>query len=144
MTFGGNQEVAAVLRSWIAALGLVLSLLWGAVAGLFGPALLWGNGLIMAATLFLWWWYPARYASTLRGHIDQNALYIVSGVWFRRETYVPFEAIRAFECWTLPFERLWRCRTVVLRVAGGTVFLLLLPQQQAADLLNWLEQTGRE
>lgn len=119
-------------------------MLWGAAAGLFSPALLWGNGVIMVATLLLWWWYPARYAKTLQGQIDHKALHIVSGVWFRRETYVPNEAIRAFECWTLPFQRLWRCRTVVLRVAGGTVFLLLLPEQQATDLLAWLETTGRE
>lgn len=83
-------------------------------------------------------WYAPRLTRSLRGVLTPQAIHAVYGVVWTREWYVPLEALRTFEVWTPPLHRLFRCRTVVLRFAGGCAWLPLLARQDADRLAERL------
>ncbi len=111
---------------------------------LWVPSLFWHwwprwCGWVAALPLFLFgMWYAPRLTRSLRGALAPQAIHAVYGVVWTREWYVPFEALRTFELWTPPLHRLFRCRTVVLRFAGGCAWLPLLARQDADRLAEWL------
>ncbi len=121
--------------------------------------------LVIGSTvhLFLWWqfqpiwwlwfgwlglwitgtlWYCPAYCRSLSGRIDFAAVHVEKGVWWHRHTLVPLPSLRTFEIWSLPLHRLFHCRTVVLRFAGGSTRLPLLDAETAARLTALLEKQG--
>lgn len=91
----------------------------------------------VAAPVLLY--YVPRLAASLYGDMDPQRVYVRYGLIIRREMVVPLHALRTFECWTPPLHRLFRCRTVVLRFAGGCVWLPLLDAKTAERLTVRLE-----
>ena len=112
-------------------------LLW--VPSLFWEWWPWWCGWVAALPLYVFgMWYTRRLARSLRALLAAQAIHAVYGVVWTREWYVPLEALRTFEVWTPPLHRLFRCRTVVLRFAGGCAWLPLLARQDADRLAEWL------
>lgn len=140
MQFAADDGAKIVLRVWIAAAGLIAVALSAAVAGFFSPWLLWITGFIGVLTVFLSLWYPPRYTDSLRGSCDGVAIRAVKGVLLRREVFVPLAALRTFEINATPMQKYFRCRSVVLRFAGGAVLLPLIPKKQAEQLAAIIEK----
>ena len=59
---------------------------------------------------------------------------------FKKELYIPLSSLRTVESWATPLHRAFRCRTIVLRFAGGAAILPLLPAAEAGELARLLEQ----
>jgi len=135
-----DGSIIRLLRCWTAAAGMIFCAVIGAAAGFFYIRLLYAVPPAAGAVLFFWWVYPPRYAAALHGAADSARLRAVTGVWTRREAAVPMTALRTFECWTLPFQRLCGVRTMVLRVAGGAAVRLLLPKNIAEELFDFLSE----
>ena len=87
-------------------------------------------------------WYVPRFTRSIRGTLTNEAVYASYGIVWRRELFVPIEALRTFEIWTLPLHRIFRCRTVILRFAGGAAWLPLLEETEAYVLTERLERKG--
>lgn len=127
-----------MLRVMVAVGALTVAALLG-VPSLFWNRWPWWCGWSVALPLFLCgMWYAPRLTRSLRGALAPQAIYAAYGVVWTREWYVPLEALRTFEVWTPPLHRLFRCRTVVLRFAGGCAWLPLLARQDADRLAEWL------
>ena len=138
MTFSAGRGAPALLRIlWTAAAGLTTGLLlllrrW--IAPLWWSPfllLLWAAGM---------WWYLPRLCRSLRGTVEPTAIRFSLGVWWRREVFLPVDALRNFEVWAPPLHRLLGCRTVVLRFAGGSAWLPLLDEITVRDLMPLLEK----
>lgn len=134
MTFFAGAGARDVLRTAViaVAVGIVMLLRW-----LTGS--LWSlTPLIVVLPLTVW--YLPRLVSSLYGEINQERLYVRYGIVWRREAVVPLSALRTFETWTPLLHRLFHCRTIVLRFAGGCVFLPLLDEKTACRLTAYLEE----
>ena len=83
---------------------------------------------------------PARYVGRFRVSFDGRAVRAVSGVFVKKELFLPADAIRAFEVCSTPAQRLFGCRTIAIRFAGGAAFLPLLSKEQAEQLADALEE----
>ena len=70
----------------------------------------------------------------------EEALRAEIGVLFKKELYIPLSSLRTVESWVTPLHRAFRCRTIVLRFAGGAAILPLLPAAEAGELARLLEQ----
>lgn len=140
MRFAADDGAKTVLRIWIAAAGLISVAVSAAVAGFFTPWLLLITGLLGILTVFLSLWYPPRYAALFTGSCDGVAIRAAKGVLLRREIFVPLSALRTFEINATPMQKVFRCRSVVLRFAGGAVLLPLIPLKQAEQLAAIIEK----
>ncbi len=140
MTFQAGEGARRVLRLWIALAGVLASGLTGLLAGLLTPWLLLLTALVSVLTVFLFLWYPQRYAASLKGGFDGEAVRAQMGVLWRRQIFVPMQALRTFETWQTPIQRLFHCRTLILRFAGGAAILPLLPDPDALMLTRMLEE----
>lgn len=133
MSFGAGKGAAAIL-CLVSAAGLLL------IAAVLR---LWvGDGwwyLIPLAAYGVLRWYTARWVQSLGGTADEKHIFVRYGVLWRRETVVPLRALRTFETFVPPLHRLFRCRTVVLRFAGGSVWVPLLAEETAQKLARRLE-----
>ncbi len=123
---------------------LVTTILFLVAVLLWLPLLVWQRwpaaiAAFPLATMFLGWWYADRFRRSLHGRLATNAVYVRYGVLWQREIFVPMESLRTFEVWTPPLHRLCRCRTVVLRFAGGAALLPLLSIDTAERLAARLE-----
>ncbi len=130
MTFGAGRGATAVLRS-IAAIGAL-----GVIAVL---RLCVGTGwwYVLPAVLYTAaWWYSARWTRSVCGTADDERITVRHGVLWVRETVVPLQALRTLETVVPPLHRAFGCRTVVLRFAGGSVWLPLLDEQTATELMH--------
>ncbi len=139
MHFSANKSTIKVLRVWISVFGIVLTSLISALAGLLTPWLLILSAGVGAVTVFTSLWYPQKYASVMQGDFDGTAVKAVTGVFIRKQLFVPLTALRTELCST-PIQRLLGCRSVILRFAGGAAFLPLLPVKQAQELVAALEE----
>ena len=128
-----------VLRLWISLAGIIGCLLTGGIAGLFTPWLLIPAGIWAGAAVFLALWYPGRYVSAFRGCMDQHSVRAHTGVFWRREWYIPLSALRTFESWETPLQRRLGCRTLILHFAGGAIVLPLLSAQDSERLVEKLK-----
>lgn len=90
------------------------------------------------------WWYAARWSRSLQCSVDRHAVCVRYGVLWRCEALIPLSALRAVEVWTPPLHRAFRCRTVVLRFAGGAVCIPLLSSADAKRLCGFLESAKGE
>ena len=100
-------------------------------------------GFVWCVVAVAWVWgvfvHVPRYCRAFGGEYDGQAVCWHGGVWWRRETRVPLSALRTFEVWAPPLHRLFRCRTMVLRFAGGSAWLPLLSESLAAALTAHFE-----
>lgn len=142
MHFAADNSAVRILTIWISVSGIAATSLLSAIAGLVTPWFLLLSGISGLLTVFLALWYPRRYADTMRGSFDGKAIRAVTGVFTKKNIYVPIGALRTFETVTTPLQRLYGCRTVILRFAGGSAILPLLPTEQAQRLTAALEQYG--
>ena len=94
---------------------------------------------LLFAVPFVLWLLP-RFTQSIRGTVTQTAVCAEYGVIWRRELFVPLHSLRNFEVWAPPLHRVFRCRTVVLRFAGGSVILPLLSKNDAELLTAQLEK----
>ncbi len=140
MEFHTGDGACKVLAIWIAALGVMGATFTGALAGLFTPWLLIVSGLVVVATLFGAIWYPPQYARSLSGRCGEDEVYAEKGVFWRQEVFIPVSSLRTVESWVTPLQKLFRCRTIILRFAGGAAILPLLPDAQAQELTRRLEE----
>ena len=97
MTFQAGEGARRVLRLWIALAGVLASGLTGLLAGLLTPWLLLLTALVSVLTVFLFLWYPQRYAASLKGGFDGEAVRAQMGVLWRRQIFVPMQALRTFD-----------------------------------------------
>ncbi len=134
MVFCAGTGATAVLRTIVIAVTVVLT---GLCRWLTDT--LW-CGIPILVAVPLWIWYLPRLAGSLYGKMDEEHLYVRYGIVWRRETVVPLSALRTFESWVLPIHRLFRCRTMVLRFAGGSVYIPLLDEKTARRLAGRLEE----
>lgn len=140
MTFQAGEGARRVLRLWIALAGVLGAGLTGLLAGLLHAWLLLMIIPIGCVTLFLFLWYPQRYAASLKGGFDGEAVRAQMGVLWKRQIFVPMQALRTFETWQTPAQRIFRCRTLILRFAGGAAILPFLPDTDAGMLTRMLEE----
>ncbi|MDD2362793.1 MAG: PH domain-containing protein [Oscillospiraceae bacterium] len=140
MHFSADKSTIKVMTVWISVFGIVLSSLISALAGLLTPWLLIISAAVGAATVFVALRYPPKYASVMKVDFDGIAVKAVTGVFIKKQLFVPMTALRTFELCSTPVQRFFGCRTVILRFAGGAVFLPLLPVKQAEELVAALEE----
>lgn len=140
MRFCAGDGAQHVLRLWIALAGIAVTALVAVLAGLLTPWLLIACGLVGAATLFLFLWYPSRYSRSMQGHFDGGAIRAEMGVLWRRQIFIPMDALRTFEIWDTPLQRKCKCRSLILRFAGGSTILPLLSEANAYYLAKLLEE----
>jgi len=134
MTFGVGAGARAVLRTALAAVTAVAVLLlrWATES-------LWSLTPTVVA-VFLLVWYVPRVTNSFYGEMDDTRIYVRYGVLWRWETVVPLSALRTFETWASPLDRLFHCRTMVLRFAGGCTVLPLLDANITNRLTARLEE----
>lgn len=139
MQFAANKGAARVLSVWISAIGIAATSLISALAGLITPLFIPLSVISGIITVIAAVWYPTRYAELLHGSFDGSAIRATTGVFIKKQLFVPIKALRTFELCSTPVQRLFGCRTVILRFAGGAAFLPLLPADQAEKLVSELE-----
>ncbi len=136
-------------RAGTGATRLIRTVVWAAATAI--AVVLWLPSRFFAAWS-PWWaavplmvcvpialWYVPRFTRSIRGALTNDAVYAAYGILWKRELFVPVEALRTFEIWTLPLHRIFGCRTVILRFAGGSAWLPLLEKAEAYALTEWLE-----
>lgn len=138
MTFMAGRGATGVLRTAAALLLMVLPMLLR-IAG-FTISLSLPLAVTAAVIVAVVMMYIPLWVRSFGGRMGDTAIYVRYGVLWKRETVVPFEALRTYEIWTPPLHGLFRCRTVVLRFAGGCVWLPLLDRTTAAVLTGRLEE----
>lgn len=138
--FTVGRGAVKVLTIWISAAGIAATALVSALAGLITPWFLVGSTIVGIATIFAALWYPSRYVDVFSGSFDGMAVRATIGVIRRQEIFVPIKALRTFELCSDPVQRIFKCRTVILRFAGGAVYLPLLPETQAFQLAKDMEK----
>ncbi len=140
MPFRAGCGAVWILRILLLLLTVLLSLLlWlpARVWELWSP---WCAALPFLPIIPVWIRYLPRLSRSLHGRLDGGAVRACYGILWRRELFVPVGSLRTFEIWTPPLHRLFRCRTVILRFAGGSAWLPLLDWQDAYALAEYLEQ----
>lgn len=139
MDFFAGNRAALLLQTGATAAAVPLIASFAVAAVFFSP--LWVGvatvGSLWAATVF---WHSPRFVRSVRGTFDAGNVRVEYGVWLRRELFVPLSSLRTFEIWAPPLHRLFRCRTVILRFAGGAAVLPLLSCDTAAALTAELER----
>lgn len=139
MTFHAGEDARKILMLAIAAGSVLLAGLIGLLAGLFTPWILLALVPAALAGVFLFIWYPPRFAASVEGSFDGEAIRARMGVLWKREVFIPMNALRTFESWAPPLHGIWKCRTVILRFAGGGAMLPLLSEEEAGRLVEMLE-----
>ena len=131
MEFRAASGAVRVLRVLVTAVLLLTALLlW-----MLLPML----GILPLAILPFAWWCCARFARSVYVSLNVKAVCVRYGVFWQREIFVPTKSLRTFEVWTPPLHRLYGCRTVVLRFAGGAALLPLLSVATVGRLAAQLE-----
>jgi len=133
-----------VVRVWLFAVGVGVTSLFAALAGLFSPWILTGTAAAAITTIIASWWYPVKYVDSICGHFDGAAVHAEHGVFWRQKLYVPVSALRTVEHWQTPLQRYCHCCTVTLRFAGGGVVLSMLSDEQGERLVRATEHAVRK
>lgn len=144
MDFRAGTGACRVLRLWVTGIGLLAASFIGLLAGLFTAWLLLGSVAAGVATLWGVLWYAPRYTGNLQGSCNSEAVRAFKGVLWKQELYIPISSLRTVESWATPLQRLFRCRCIVLRFAGGAAVLPLLPEEEAHLLARILEDYAGE
>lgn len=124
----------------------LLRTVWSALS-IAGVAAAWRllslRSPLVLAVAAVWaggWIYVARWARSLGGTVTSHTVYVRYGLVWKREILIPVTALRAVELWTPPLHRVFRCRTAVLRFAGGAVRVPFLSAAEARQLCALLEK----
>lgn len=139
MEFRAGKGAVWILRITLIAGDLLLTVLIWFPSRLWPWWPWWCCFLPTAVLLPAAWHYVPRLTSSLHGGFDSQAVRASYGILWRREIFVPIDALRTYEVWTSPLHRLFGCRTVILRFAGGSAWLPLLDQRDAYALTVRLE-----
>ncbi len=139
MTFRAGSGAVWVLRSLLAATDAVLTLAIAVAASLLQPWLWWCCPVPTVVCLPIAGLYLPKLARSLHGSVDRQAIHAAYGVLWQRELYAPVKALKTYEIWMPPLHRMLRCRTVVLRFAGGAAWLPLLDRADVERLTAYLE-----
>lgn len=107
------------------------------------------TAVLLLAPLGGWWWplpplgffwcYVPFLVRSVYGECRAEGLYVRFGVVFRREMHVPFSTLRTYETWAPPLHTLCGCRTMVLRFAGGSVWLPFISTDTARRVAAYVE-----
>ncbi len=100
--------------------------------------------LLVLLLMPIGWWYVGRWCASIVVHTTEKAVQVRYGVVWCRELFVSLTSLRTFEVWVPPLHRLFGCRTVVLRFAGGAARIPLLAKEGAERLTAWLERVEEE
>lgn len=101
------------------------------------------SGITLLWTLLCFWYTPS-FCRRFRGEVTETAIRTFSGVLIRRQSVVPFAALRTIEVWAPPLHRFFGCRTIILRFAGGRAFLPLISEKTAHCLTVLMEKHKEE
>ncbi len=134
MSFGAGAGAQSVLRTAVIAVTAAVIVVFRWVTDS-----LWCLTPTVVAVFLLVWYLP-RLTRSRYGEMNEKRIYVRYGVLWQWETVVPLGALRTFETWTPPLHRLFHCRTVVLRFAGGCAVLPLLDADTANRLTARLEE----
>ncbi|HPU58802.1 MAG TPA: PH domain-containing protein [Candidatus Avimonas sp.] len=140
MQLSADKGAEKVITLWITLAGVAASSIISALAGLITPWLLILTIIAGVITVVAAIWYPPEYARHFKGSFDGYAIRATTGVFIKKELFVPVKALRTFDLCSTPVQRLFGCRTVILRFAGGAALLPLLPAGQAEKLVSELER----
>ena len=135
MTFHVGRRALFLLCTASALIAVVLV---GVLRVVMGPSAWYA--IPFAALVFVCGWYWPRLIRSMCGELSDAHLSMCYGVWWHRETTVSLDAIRTYELWTPPLHAIFGCRTMVLRFAGGSVWLPLLDIRTARCLAERLEE----
>lgn len=141
MTFRAGKGALSLLRVGWSCLAALLAVAITIVLRRFSlnTVGVWLTAIpLWAAGMF---WYLPKLSASIAGGFEEIAVRGTYGVLWKRELYVPLDALRTFEIWTPPLHRLFHCRTVVLRFAGGSALLPLLDAATARELTQALENS---
>jgi membrane protein YdbS with pleckstrin-like domain len=139
MKFGAGNGAVSVLRTVTAAVTAVPVILLIGLA-MNGWTAFWWIGIPLSAGAAVGGWYCPRWQASVHGECCPRHIRIAYGVWLQKEVVVPVSSLRTFEIWAPPLHRIFRCRTVILRFAGGAAVLPLLDRNSAAALTAILER----
>lgn len=144
MTFHTGHRAIWLLRTGLTAVTAVAGVATHVLLYLLWKGLWWPWGIWLGAWAAGWWWYVPAFCRTLSGRFDGTAVRVHSGVIWRHHTLVPLSSLRTFEVWAPPLHRVFGCRTVILRFAGGSTWLPLLDAATAKALATLLEKQGEK
>ncbi len=139
MDFRAGAGATRLMRIVVGAAATALAMVLWLPSCFFAAWSAWWAVVPLVLSVPITLWYVPRFTRSIRGALTDEAVYAAYGIVWQRELFVPVEALRTFEIWTLPLHRLFRCRTVILRFAGGAAWLPLLEETQAYALTEWLE-----
>ena len=143
MKFSAGTGAKAVLQTTITLIASAATAVWLWIVDR-QPLALIGTALIgIACGVCLVWLIP-RFVHSVCGVFGTDSIRVSFGVLLHREVFVPLKSLRTFEIWAPPLHRLFRCRTIVLRFAGGAAVLPLLSCDTAALLTETLDRRGEE
>ncbi len=134
MTFGAGAGACGVLRTAAVAVTAAVTVLIRRITDAFWCLIPAGIAVFLLA------WYLPRLTRSLYGEMNDKRIVVRYGVLWKWQTVVPLHSLRTFETWTPPLHRLFHCRTVVLRFAGGCAVLPLLDNATANRLTARLEE----
>ena len=134
MTFGAGTGAPSILRTAVIVVTVAAVVLLRCLTDS-----LWCLAPTVFAVFLLVWYLP-RLTRSLYGEMNDTRIYVRYGVLWRWETVVSISALRTFETWSSPLQRLFHCRTVVLRFAGGCTLLPLIEAETADRLTAKLEE----
>ena len=89
MTFRAGDGACKILMMVIAAASVLLAGLIGLAAGLLTPWILLLLIPVAAAGVFLFFWYPPRFAASVEGSFDGKAVQARMGVLWKRDIFIP-------------------------------------------------------
>lgn len=112
MDFHAGEGARKILMLAIAAASVLLAALIGLLAGLFTPWILLALIPISAAGVFLFLWYPPRFAASMEGSFDGEAVRARMGVLWKREVFIPMNALRTFVSNIKNFKRMRQKRSL--------------------------------
>jgi uncharacterized protein len=124
-------------------LGSMVPLLLSPLSWWLGILLWFALGLLLAALV---WWVTAAQFRRWRYRLDETALHIASGIWFRRGVIVPRSRLQYVDLGQGPLERHFGVATLTLHTAGTVLASVALPGlgfDEATRIRNELLQSAQ-
>ena len=118
----------------LSALGLLILPLLELLHTLPLPGIFFGLGILAAAAFCGGWYLPAYFLRYAVG-LDNAAVCICHGVWFRRRTVLPSAQILTVSVAATPLMRLLKLRLIVLGLPTRRVRLFGIRADAVSDVL---------
>ncbi len=139
MTFHAGRGAVWVLRGTLVVADVILTVTIVVLSRWLPFWIRWCCPIPTLVLLPLFFLYVPKLVHSLYGRVDRSAVNVSYGLLWQREIYAPLEALRTYEIWMPPLHRAFRCRTVVLRFAGGSAWLPLLDRTDVERLTTYFE-----